>query len=89
VAQLQKYRVALLASMTEKVPKGLHDMTPEEKNKVYRMPRVRVTPASEGYQASGALVPSGAIWGHLGITVARRGPSFVLRTLSASRSILS
>ena len=52
---MEEDRDALLASMAETIPKDLDDLAPEEKNIVYRMLRLEVTPASEGYQVSGAL----------------------------------
>ena len=91
VAQLEKDRAALLASMSEKLPKQLHDLTTEEKNQVYRMLRLGITPASQGCQVSGALVPSCALirglprdYRHAG-----RGLSFDLPTFAGSRPILS
>ena len=65
-AKLEEDRDALLASMAKTVPDGLDNLTPEEKNKVYRMLRLEVTPASEGYQVSGALgAPCALSGGHL------------------------
>ena len=60
---MEEYRDALLASIAETVPKGLNDLTPGEKNTLYRMLRLEVTPASEGYQVSGAFGTSCALSG--------------------------
>jgi site-specific DNA recombinase len=65
-AKLEEDRDALLASMAETMPEDLDNLTPEEKNKVYRILRLEVTPASEGYQVSGALsTPCALPGGHL------------------------
>ena len=59
VARLEEDRDALLASMVETVSKGLDDLTSEEKNMVYTILRLEVTPDTEGYEVSGALCSSG------------------------------
>ena len=41
--------------MAEAMPEDLDNLTSEEKNKIYRILRLEVTPFSEGYQVSGAL----------------------------------
>jgi len=41
--------------MTESVPKALDGFTGEERNKVYRMLRLKVTPEPVRYSVSGAL----------------------------------
>jgi site-specific DNA recombinase len=53
--QLERDRDALLESMAETVPEALDGLTGEERNKVYRMLRLRVSPTSEGYEVMGAL----------------------------------
>jgi len=55
VEQLEKDRDALLEEMTETVPDWLDGLTAEERNKVYRMLRLEVTPTPEGYSITGAL----------------------------------
>jgi site-specific DNA recombinase len=57
--QLEEDREALLESMAEIVPDALEDLTPEERNKIYRMLRLEVTPLEEGYEVSGAFCSSG------------------------------
>ena len=46
---------ALLEAMAETVPDALGSLTGEERNKVYRMLRLEVTPTPEGYSVTGAL----------------------------------
>jgi hypothetical protein len=36
-------------------PEGLDDLTGEDRNKVYRMLRLEVTPSDEGYKVGGAF----------------------------------
>ncbi len=53
--QLEEDRDALLEAMSETVPGALHDLSGEERNKVYRMLRLEVIPTLEGYAVTGAL----------------------------------
>jgi len=53
--QLEEDRDALLEEMAETVPDGLDNLTGVERNKVYRMLRLEVTPTKEGYSITGAL----------------------------------
>jgi site-specific DNA recombinase len=55
VEQLEKDRDTLLSTMAETVPDDLDGLTREERNKVYRMLRLEVTPTPEGYSITGAL----------------------------------
>jgi site-specific DNA recombinase len=57
--QLEEDREALLESMAEIVPDALEDLTPEERNKIYRMLRLEVTPLEEGYEVNGAFCSPG------------------------------
>jgi hypothetical protein len=59
IEQLEKVREALLKSMAKIVPDALEGLTPEERNKIYRMLRLEVTPLEEGYEVSGAFCSSG------------------------------
>jgi len=59
IEQLEKDREALIESMAEMVPDALKDLTPQERNKIYRMLRLEVTPFEEGYEVSGAFCSSG------------------------------
>jgi hypothetical protein len=59
VEELEKDRDALLQSMSEIVPGALEDLDGEEKNKLYQMLRLEVTPSEEGYEVSGAFCTSG------------------------------
>jgi site-specific DNA recombinase len=55
VEKLEEDRDALLESMSQMVPEALDDLTGEERNKVYRMLRLEVTPTAEGFAVTGAL----------------------------------
>jgi hypothetical protein len=52
VENLEKDRDALLQSMSEMVPGALDDLDGEEKNRLYQMLRLEVTPSEEGYEVS-------------------------------------
>ena len=54
-SELKRDRDALLESWAGTVPKALESLTGEERNKAYRMLRLEVTPAPDGYGVSGAL----------------------------------
>jgi site-specific DNA recombinase len=58
VEELEQDRDALLESMVGMVPEALGALTGEEKNRIYRMLRLEVTPSTEGYEVSGALCTS-------------------------------
>jgi len=53
--ELEKDRDALLESWAEMVPASLENLSGVERNKVYRMLNLLVTPAPEGYEVSGAF----------------------------------
>jgi site-specific DNA recombinase len=55
VEELEKDRDALLKSMSGLVPEALNDCASEEKNRLYRILRLEVTPCGEGYKVSGAF----------------------------------
>jgi site-specific DNA recombinase len=55
VEKFEEDRDALLEVMAESVPDGLNNLTGEERNKVYRMLRLEVTPTPEGYSVAGVL----------------------------------
>jgi site-specific DNA recombinase len=59
VEELEKDRDALLQSMSETVLGTLEDLTDEEKNRLYQMLRLEVTPSEEGYEVNGAFCTSG------------------------------
>lgn len=61
VEELEKDRDALLQSMTEAVPGALENLDGEEKNRLYQMLRLEVTPSKEGYEVGGAFCTSGLI----------------------------
>lgn len=42
--------------MVGAVPEGLERLTGEERNKIYRMLRLEITPTPEGFEVSGAFV---------------------------------
>ena len=56
---LEKDRDALLQSMSEMVPGALNDLDGEEKNRLYRMLQLEVTPSEEGYKVSGSFCTPG------------------------------
>jgi hypothetical protein len=47
--------------VSETVPGALDNLDGEEKNRLYQMLRLEVTPSEEGYQVSGAFCTSGLI----------------------------
>ena len=53
--ELERDRDALLESWAGMVPEALDSLTGDERNKVYRMLRLEVTPTPEGYMVTGAL----------------------------------
>jgi chemotaxis regulatin CheY-phosphate phosphatase CheZ len=53
--ELEKDRDALLESWADMVPTGLESLSGVERNKVYRMLNLLVTPTPEGYEVSGAF----------------------------------
>jgi DNA anti-recombination protein RmuC len=55
VKQLEEDRDSLFEAMSETVPDALDGLTGEERNKIYRMLRLEVTPTPEGYCVTGAL----------------------------------
>jgi|SRR5215208_526931 len=55
VEQLEEDRDVLLEAMAETVPDALDGLTGMERNKLYRMLCLEVTPAPEGYSATVAL----------------------------------
>ena len=58
VAALENDRDDLLECMAGMVPEGLDGLTGEERNRLYRMLRLEVTPTSEGYEVRGAFSSS-------------------------------
>ena len=59
VEALENDRDDLLECMAGMVPEGLDGLTGEERNRLYRMLRLEVTPTSEGYEVRGAFSSSG------------------------------
>jgi hypothetical protein len=57
--ELERDKDAALASLAGLVPDELDDLTGEERNALYRMLRLRVTPTPEGYVAAGVLMSAG------------------------------
>ena len=53
--QLERDRDALLESWAGAVPEALDDLTGQERNKIYRMLRLEVTPTTGGFDVTGAL----------------------------------
>ncbi|HEX2739069.1 MAG TPA: hypothetical protein VHM69_01380 [Rubrobacter sp.] len=54
-AELERDRDALLRSWASAVPEALEELRGQERNKVYRMLRLEVTPTTEGFAVTGAL----------------------------------
>jgi site-specific DNA recombinase len=63
VEDLEEDRDALLEDMARMVPAALDSLSGEEKNRIYRMLRLEVTPTAEGYDLSGALCTSATLSG--------------------------
>jgi hypothetical protein len=59
VQGLERDRDALLESYAEAVPDALDGLEPGERNKLYRMLRLEVTPSDDGYAVSGAFCDTG------------------------------
>jgi site-specific DNA recombinase len=59
VQKLERDRDALLESYAEAVPDALDGLESGERNKLYRMLRLEVTPSDSGYAVSGAFCDSG------------------------------
>jgi hypothetical protein len=55
VEELERDRNALLDSWVGAVPETLDKLSGEERNKVYRMLRLEVTPSTDGFDVTGAL----------------------------------
>ena len=55
VEDLERDRDALLEELTAMVPDALDALTPEEKNRIYRMLRLSAAPSGFGYEVSGAF----------------------------------
>jgi site-specific DNA recombinase len=56
--ELEADRDALLESYAEMVPAALDELSGAERNRVYRMLRLEVTPSGEGYEVTGAFCTS-------------------------------
>jgi hypothetical protein len=52
---LERARDALLRSWVGAVPEVLDELTGQERNKIYRMLHLEVTPTTEGFGVTGAL----------------------------------
>lgn len=59
VEELEQDHDILLESYAEMVPDALENLSGEERNRIYRMLRLEVTPVSEGLEVSGAFCTSG------------------------------
>jgi len=57
--ELEQGLSALLKSMTEMTPEILGGLTPQERNKIYRMLRLEVARFEQGYEVNGASCNSG------------------------------
>jgi site-specific DNA recombinase len=53
--ELKEDREAVLASLTDLVPQALDSLTGEERNRLYRMLRMEITPTPEGFNATGVF----------------------------------
>ena len=59
IEELKRDRDALLESYAEMVPKTLHELSGEERNWLYGMLRLEVTPTQDGFEVAGAFCTSG------------------------------
>jgi site-specific DNA recombinase len=57
--ELENDREAVLASLAEMIPEALDDLSGEERNRLYRMLRLTVTPVADGFEASGVFCSAG------------------------------
>jgi hypothetical protein len=57
VEALENDRDELLEYVASSVPEALDDLTGQERNGLYRMLRLEVTPSPEGYEVRGAFCP--------------------------------
>ena len=57
--ELERDTDAALTSLAGLVPDELDNLTGGERNALYRMLRLRVTPTPEGYDATGVLMSAG------------------------------
>ena len=60
VRELGADRDTLIESWSARVPEYLDGLTGNQRNQVYRMLRLKVTPAERGYKVTGAF--SGVLW---------------------------
>jgi len=60
VRELEKDRDALIEAWSDTVPEDLDQLTGDERNKVYRMLRLEVTPMEKGYKVTGVFC--GLLW---------------------------
>jgi hypothetical protein len=58
IKELKRDRDDLLREMSEIVPEALSSLIPGERNELYRMLRLGVTPVSEGYEVTGTFCTS-------------------------------
>jgi DNA repair ATPase RecN len=56
---LKKDRDAVFASLERRIPEALDDLSGEDRNRLYRMLRMEVTPTSEGFEATGVFCSLG------------------------------
>ena len=54
--ELKEDREAVLAYPTDLVPQALDSLTGEERNRLYRMLHIEITPTSEGFNATGVFL---------------------------------
>lgn len=57
--KLEKDLDAVLASLSDLLPTALDSMTGEERNTVYRMLHMEITPSPEGYETTGVFCAPG------------------------------
>jgi site-specific DNA recombinase len=81
VKQLEKDRDALLKSWSSRIPEDLDRLTGNERNNIYRMLRVEVTPIKEGFRVTGALC--GLLYSGTSTLAAAAGIAPVLRSSGA------
>ena len=84
VTALERDRDALIKSWAEILPETLESLTGEQRNKIYRMLRLEVTPTPEGYSVTGAL--GGFLYSGTDASVSGPGKGPMLRISTTSTS---
>jgi hypothetical protein len=84
VEELEKDRDTLLESWASAVPEALGELTGQEKNKLYRMLRLELTPTAEGFDVTGA--PGDVLHSGTDTTTAAPSPGALPAASSTSKA---